>query len=205
MFGIKTATKKKKTFNLLYVRGRQLDGWEKIYVWLSGTCRIIIIVTLLIIIVSFGFRFVNERELNDLKESSESLSFRLKSYEKRQKDITALQTEMSAYNKAWKPLSNYSKILDDLIALNPQGITNFNIGLTLTGISISGSGSRDAVSNAEIAYKNSPLLINVTLNSLSSKSASSGSSGGIFTFDITGDFSEKLIRGDLITVSKNAK
>lgn len=205
MFGIKTATKKKKTFNLLYVRGRQLDGWEKIYVWLSGTCRIIIIVTLLIIIVSFGFRFAYERELNDLKESSETLSFRLKSYEKRQKDITTLQTEMAAYNKAWKPLSNYSKILDDLIALNPQGISNFNIGLTLTGISVSGSGSRDAVSNAEIAYKNSPLLINVTLNSLSSKGTTNGSSGAVFTFDITGDFSEKLVRDGLTSADNNAK
>jgi len=202
MFGIKSKTKYKRSFNLLFAQNRHLDGWDRLYVWLSGTCRIIIIMALLFIIFAFGYRFILERNLNDLKDNLDTVSFRLKSYEKRQTDISNVQRAVISYNNTWKQLSNYSSNIDAMVALIPKDITEMSYATTLVGIQLSGTGARASVSQVENSYKNTPLLINVVLSSLTQAKSSNSVSDGNLTFSLQGNFAKKLQRESLFLSDK---
>lgn len=203
MFGINNKQKYKRSFNLLFAQNRQLDGWDKLYVWLSGTCRIIIILTLLFILFSFGYRFFLERSLNDLKDNLDTVSFRLKSYETRQTEIARVQSEIITYNESWKQFSNLSSNIDALLTIIPKDITDMNFSTSLVGITITGTGPRSKISQIENNFKNSSLFINVVLSSLTqAKSTGTTSTDSILTFSLQGNYANKLQRGSLFLVDK---
>ncbi|MEI6462930.1 MAG: hypothetical protein WCO33_04690 [bacterium] len=202
MLGINTKPKYKRSFNLLFAQNRQLDSWDRLYVWLSGTCRIIIILALLIILLSFGYRFILERNLNDLKDSLDTVSFRLKSYEKRQSEIAQVQAEIVSYNTVWKQFSNFATNIDDVIALVPKNISDMSFSTSLVGIQLSGTGARSIIAQIENSYKNSPLYINVVLSNLSQSKKNSSSTDEDLTFNLQGNYAKKIQRASLFLSDK---
>lgn len=164
----------KKAVNLLQQRGAPQTFWERLYDWVTNTCRMIVIITELLVLGAFGWRFWLDRKLNDLKEDIESKGEILKSLSAQEEEIRTLQAKMDVYKELWAQSSNYSSIIQEVNTYIPSETDELivSIGETREGkvLSISGEINRDSIGNLENSLKDSLSFSDVVLSAIERKS-----------------------------------
>lgn len=188
----------KKSFNLLRPVEQPPSFWEKIYFWMSGTCRIIIIVVSLVVIIVFGFRFILDRQANDLKTSIKDLNDAISSYKDDEIAIRALQSKTNAYSSIWGISSNITKMMPEIIKLVPSKLANLGLGINEKGFSLNGIATRGEISSIENILKTTPdLYKDVAVTSLKKVAGQTNQSMDVFEFAITADYTPELKRTSL--------
>jgi hypothetical protein len=175
----------KKNINLLQKRGAPPTVWERMYDWVTNTCRIIVIVTELFVLIAFGWRFWLDRTLNDLKGEIETNGDILKNLSDQEDNIRLLQDKLTAYSDIWSKSSNISPVLKEVNGYIPSGINQLSVGIQ-TGkegktLAVQGETSRDQVSKLENALKDSKSFTDVSLATIEKK----GEGTDMYNFSIT--------------------
>jgi hypothetical protein len=104
-----------KPFNLLYPFEPQKTKIDKVYDWVMGTGRIIVVLFMLMVIGSFIYRFPLDKELNDQIERSKSNLGQLQYYfdtnESDFRSIVKRISEADKFIKIYDPTQETSQIV----------------------------------------------------------------------------------------------
>lgn len=160
----------KKAVNLLQQRGAPPTFWERLYDWVTNTCRMIVIVTEVLVLGAFGWRFWLDRRLTDLKEEIEQKGEILRSLSDQEQEIRLLQTKLGTYKELWTQSSSYTSVMKEVNGYVPAGTEDLTVSITKTeegrAISITGIVDRDEISNFENSLKDSTNFSKVRLSEI---------------------------------------
>jgi capsular polysaccharide biosynthesis protein len=160
----------KRNINLLQQRGAPPTFWEKLYDWMTNTCRIIVIITELLVLGAFGWRFWLDRSLTNLNNDIEQKGEALKNLAGQEDEIRLLQTKMDTYKQTWNVSSNLTPIFKEIRGYTSSDMEELSIRISrdkeVKTINVSGKTNRDDISDIENSLKDSENFTNVTLSSL---------------------------------------
>ncbi|MFC1780404.1 PilN domain-containing protein [Patescibacteria group bacterium] len=175
----------KKSINLLQERGAPPTFWEKLYEWVTNTCRIIVIITELLVLGAFGWRFWLDRTLNDLKEDIEVKGEVLKSLSEEEDGIRILQSKMETFSSLWDQSSNLTPIVKEINDYITTDIEDLSVSISSSEggktFTISGEMERDEISQIENDLKDSSSFSDVALSNIERSDEGSD----IYSFSMT--------------------
>jgi hypothetical protein len=176
---------RKKSINLLIDRGAPPTIWERAYDWVTGSARIVVIVTELIVLLAFGWRFYLDRSLNDLNERISKKGNALKSLSDDEDEIRIIQAKLNTYRELWTVSSTYAEVISEINNFMPTGISEASISIqedeTTRKLSIRGSGPRDKIQELETSLKNSTTFTDVELKQLEGEGGGEENDEFVFT------------------------
>lgn len=159
----------KKSINLLEERNAPLTFWERIYTWVTNTCRVIVIVVEAIVLVAFGLRFYYDRQLSDIEDEIEKEASILQNYQQQEQELRELQINLTAYSEIWDNSSSYKDIITEINGIIPKDASELRIGFNDNKVTVSGIIDRESISDLEGDMKNSQTFVNVTLTNITSE------------------------------------
>lgn len=148
-------------FNLLKKQADPPTAWEKIYTWVLGTARIIIIIVEFIVVISFGTRIIVDTQAKQLDKKIEDKQRSLSAFSTQEADYRKTQMKMSNYKAIWQNSSNYSELLREIDNYLNSNFSNLSINITDQVVTIRAEGDVDKISDFENAMKSSDYFINV--------------------------------------------
>lgn len=173
------------SFNLLRPARPKLPIWDKIYLWLSGTCRVIIIFVEISVILSLGYRFFIDRNANDLKNQiTNELNVLDYDYPLETK-LRKYQSTISLFNSLGEIAPVSVKTMPEIYTLT-KGLGKFDFILSEKDFRISGTASKEQIDLVEKSLKSSATFKSVVVSSLVSSSSNAGNTD--FDFSISGEF-----------------
>ncbi len=158
-----TQTATKQIFNLLKPAKPIIPTWDKIYYWLSGTARILILFVEVIIIAGFAYRVIIDRQSNDLKDTINQSEKILNIYTQREQTIQTYQSQINEVNKVKASSNSFVNIINQLILQFPDTKTSSVTFSTDGNFNISAISTKDVATQFEQLLKNSKLTKNVTI------------------------------------------
>lgn len=174
-FKKKTKTKPyRHNFNLLRPARPKLAFVDKLYLWMSGTCRVIIIFIELSVIVSLGYRFYIDRNSNDLKSEVNSLVELLDYRLPEEKEILRHTEVINIYDTLKKLKPTKVSVIPEVYPYT-KSLVRFDLILTETDLNLSGQAKIEDISSLENFLKSSTSYKDVTITSLTSSSSAVGS------------------------------
>lgn len=180
-----------KGFNLLRDQLAPPTAWDKIYKWIVGTARIIIILVETIVIVAFAARIVLDFIGKNLDEEIADLDTRLGAYDLLEEEILGVQTKTSTYEGMWNNSSNISPYYNYIAQLLGSYNSDLSVSIDNSGVSINGELRVSQIDEIE--------------NDMKSRLVGEGSSEALFTEVTIGDVdSEGKTEDDLATFSISA-
>lgn len=162
----------KKGFNLLKSQAEPPSVWSKLYEWVLGSARVIIILVEIVVLVAFGFKVwvdIQGKELDKSIERSEAIVNAMSTSEK---EFRTIQAKTTAYKAIWDASYDYSKLLANINSLLPitSSIKDITVTFDKDQISISGvapKSKESEIRNLEADLKtNSPYLKDTVLAKL---------------------------------------
>lgn len=188
---------KKSAINLLQEQQKEPSLWEKIYLFVTNTTRVVVIITEVLVLGAFGWRFYLDRRVNDLNEEIDTFQEVLDRVEEDELEYRILQEKFVAYNEIWENASLTHSFIPQIQSLIPDSIENESLSYSNGDLSISGSGSVEDIEAMENSINSSSLLINkFTTNYESVEDDGTNSSVREFTFVMNVIPAQE--RGDLI-------
>jgi hypothetical protein len=91
--------KKQKPFNLLYKFDPQKTGIDKVYDWVMGPGRIVVLMVMLVVILSFVYRFPLDRKLNDQINTSNEYIRQLDAFKSQEPEFKKIIDEVESAKK----------------------------------------------------------------------------------------------------------
>mgnify|MGYP007051591394 CR=1 FL=1 len=140
-------------FNLLRPQLTPPTAWDKVYKWMVGTARVIVILVEMVVIIAFAVRIVVDTIGKQLDDEIKQKDTQLDAYTQIEKDLRDIQVKADAYKDIWKASSYYS---DEVIFINnlikKYGGT-ISVQLTKDEVNISGSIPLKFINELETAFK----------------------------------------------------
>ena len=156
-------------FNLLKPQRTPATMWEKIYSWVLGTARIIVIIVEVIVVLSFGARVGVDTISSRLDKEVTKQQNTLGAFSESETRYRNIQSRTREYKNIWEHSSNYSTMLKELENYLGANFTNLTIGLSEDELTIRGEGDVTKISALEESMKSSPNLKNVEIYDLSAE------------------------------------
>lgn len=168
----------KKSVNLLQKRGAPPTFWERLYDWMTNTCRMIVIFTEILVLGAFGWRFWLDRTLNDLNDDIERKGEVLKGLSDQEEEIRMLQYKIDTYKDLWSASSNFNPVFEEINGYIPSGVDELTVNLGISGadqtMNISGEVEREKIDKLENSLKDSNNFTDVVVSAIQRKSRSGG-------------------------------
>lgn len=160
------STAPKQIFNLLRPAKPIIPTWDKIYYWLSGTARILILFVEIIIIAGFTYRVIIDRQSNDIKDQVSQSESILKVYESRESIFRKYQQEVSQANSMISSSDSFVTIINQLLSQVPK-MDKSNLVLNSDGtFNLNAISSKEIATQVEQLFKTSKYTKNVATTNL---------------------------------------
>ncbi len=174
---------KNKSINLLPQEEFNISTTGRILSWATGTFRIIVIITEIVVMGAFLSRFWLDAQNSDLKNSVKIKSAQIAAQSDLEKRFRSVQSKLNIYNQIASS-QNASNKVNEIASMLPSNIV-------LSGITVAeGSAQIKGVSGSDIDIyqfianlQADKSLKNVDLGQISS--SENGSIGTIFSINIT--------------------
>ncbi|MDD3648191.1 MAG: hypothetical protein PHS44_06890 [Candidatus Dojkabacteria bacterium] len=177
----------KKSVNLLQQRGAPPTLWERLYEWMTNTCRIIVVFTEVLVLGAFGWRFWLDRTLNDLNDDIERKGEVLKSLSEQEREIRTIQTKIDTYRTLWNAGSNFNVVFKELNRYIPSGVDELSVSIYSTRdsrtLTVSGEVEREKIDKMENSLKDSNSFTDVVVSSIERKTGGGDNSRYAFTIE----------------------
>jgi len=199
----------KKNINLLQHRTAPPTFWDRTYVWITKTGRVIVILTEALVLIAFGWRFWLDRSLNDLKDEIEVRGAVLKSLHEDEVEIGILQQKMATYKSLWNQGSRYSKVMEEVNGYLPQSAEGLNVTIdyiedetgTYLLCTISGRAPRDEIQVLEDEINESEIFYDKNLGDIELE----GEGGVIYNFSVSAKVVSDVAREPLGITYENTE
>ena len=149
----------KRGFNLLKAQAEPPSVWSKVYDWVLGTARIIIIVVEVVVLVAFVIRVIIDLQAKDLDNKITQSEAVLNVLRTNEAEFRTIQGKTSSYTKIWNGTPDYTDIIKSINASLPinTSIKDLNISVAKDSLSITGTADKAKeadIVNLETSVKN---------------------------------------------------
>ena len=162
----------KKGFNLLKPQAEPPSVWSKVYDWVLGSARIVIIVVEVIVLIAFGIRIIIDLQGKDLDQKIAQGEAVLNVLKDSELKFRQIQNKTSAYQSIWNNTKDYTALIENINSLLPvnTSIKDLLISIDQDVISISGIADKSREEDVRLLEENlknnSPYLIDSALERL---------------------------------------
>ncbi len=171
-------------FNLLISQIEPPTLWTKIYDWMVGSARIVMISIELVVIVAFGLRVFLDVESKNLDEEIANKENILRAFQSSEVRFRKIQDHVNAYAKSWEEANVHSSIYAEVNTYLPQNPVEMSVQIDTTTVVVSGTATGNEIAFLENAFKNSSTFRDAQLVKLDIE-GTSGDSLGNFTIAAT--------------------
>ncbi|MBN1331560.1 hypothetical protein JW978_01585 [Candidatus Dojkabacteria bacterium] len=156
-------------FNLLKKQKIPPTLWEKIYTWVLGTARVLVIMVEIVVVISFGIRVAVDTISSRLDKEVEKQQNTLGAFSESETRYRTIQSRTSEYKNIYEKSSNYSAMLSELENYLGANFTGLSIYITEDELTIRGEGDVSRISSLEESLKASNYLRNVEVYDLNAQ------------------------------------
>lgn len=178
---------KNKLYNINLIKDRKQNFFDKFLEWALTAGRLIIILTEVIALGTFLYRFSLDRELIDLHDKinqNQAFVKYLKTNEDKYRD---LQSRLGIMSGLIENNSNINKIFSDIVSFAPEDFTFKNLLITESTVKIDGSAKSVASLSSFIkSLKGYPRTDWISLDKIENRTSSS-----TIIFSLTINFSKQ--------------
>jgi len=185
---------KTRIFNLLKPSPEPPTAWDKIYNWIIGKARVVMVIAEIVVALTFVIKVVVDIQAKNLDEQIEQREAELSLYAKQvEPEIRRLQQKAITYEKVWKRSSDYAPILAEINSYISVTEKNIAVRINTDSVSVRGGGNLEVLKKIESNMRNSETFQEVQL-SVDTESGAIQEGTYLITAKIATDYT----RGDLI-------
>lgn len=156
----------KQGFNFLKPQVEAPSPWSRIYDWVVGTARAILILFEIAVIVALGVRIVVDVQSKSIDQQITSLEDIMNQRATEEQKYRILQTKAKAYARIWTTGQIYSEIYDIINSYIPLSAVKFDVNFEGSNVRIGGKATNEDIRNMENGLKQSPLFRDTKLTML---------------------------------------
>lgn len=170
---------KRRVFNLLKPYIAPPSGWDRVYEWLVGRARLVMVVVEILVVITFVSKVVVDTQAKALEDSIKVQDFQLRRFAtSAEPALKSLQQRASGYVELWNNSSSYSGVLREINTYIPNPGASLAISVFNQEISITGADSFETLAQIEAAMKKSATFSNVRVTQLTTDSTVNPAAGG---------------------------
>lgn len=162
-----------KGFNLLKKQKEPPTTWDRMYGWITGTARVVVIIVEILIIAAFVVRIVLDTQGNNIDKDIEKRNGAIGAMQEEEARFRNIHSRISSYNELWTSASSYAETLNELEGFLGNDFEDTSINIDGDSLTINGQGNVDKISNLEEAMKNSQKLKNVSVSNINTDETNS--------------------------------
>lgn len=166
---------KNKAINLLPQEEFDASTTGRVLKWATGTFRVIVIVTEMVVMSAFLSRFWLDAQNSDLNNAIKIKSSQIQAQSGLENQFRTIQSKLSIFNQI-ATSNNDSKLLDEVITKVPSMITLSKVSINPESIDVRGTAISDVAIEQFINNLQSKSFKSVELNQLSTSTDNSGAS-----------------------------
>jgi hypothetical protein len=149
----------KTFFNLLKPIERPKTLWDKVYDWVVGKARVVVLVAELVIAIAFVSKVVVDTQAKNKTKAIERLGTEIQFYSAKEAEFRKVQKKVNDYLKLWDKTSNAAAILTEVYSYIPNPGDEISIKVENDTVSIYGYDSLDSLGSLEAAMKGSDTFV----------------------------------------------
>lgn len=158
----------KRVFNLLKPVEPPQTAWDKVYEWLIGKARVVILVTELVIAVAFIFKVIEDTNAKNKEKQIEKLNAELSFYGKELEPIFRItQRKVADYVTLWNGATDYTEALQEVYSYISNPSSDITIRIDEGSVSVFGYENLAALEELETSLKGSATFSSVQVQQLS--------------------------------------
>lgn len=156
----------KQGFNFLKPQVEPPSVWTKVYDWVIGTARVILIIAIIAVLGAMVVRIILDVQGNQLDEQVRNLESLMAVRTQEETKYRNLQSRINSYDSVWTNSNLNAPIIDKVIAILPKSATELTITLNEKSLIISGKASNSDIDVMEKALKIDPAFTQAKLSRL---------------------------------------
>lgn len=157
----------KRIFNLLKPAEPPSTAWDKVYEWLLGKARIVVLITELIIAVTFVFKVIEDTSAKNKEKEIEQLNGQLAIYaQELEPTFRLIQNKSSDYMSIWTNSSDYTPIINEVFSYITNPSSELSVRVGKNTVSVTGFEDLAALQQLEESMKGSETFTSVGIRDL---------------------------------------
>lgn len=164
---------KNKAINLLPLEEFNASTTGRVLKWATGTFRIIVIITEMVVMAAFLSRFWLDAQNSNLNNSIKAKSAQISAQASLEKQFVNIQSKLAIY-KSIRQESNTSTLIENIISKVPSNITLTRIFIEPGDVDVHGTSLSDYEINQFILSLNAPPFTGATLKQANSSETNLG-------------------------------
>jgi len=146
--------------------------WTRVYDWVVGSARVVVIVVELVVVVAFAIRIVVDVQSNNLNEQIDTKEAILQTFQEAELRYLSTQAKTDAYRDLWETSNQYSPIFSEILSYLPTTSQELVVQIsTRSGLFVSGSAEVNEIAQMETSFKSSPNFTRQELDSIEGEGA----------------------------------
>jgi hypothetical protein len=155
------------TFNLLKPLLPPKTAWDKIYDWVLGRARIVILITIILIALAFIAKVVVDTDAKNKDKSIDTLTTRLQFYATSSEPVfRTFSAKTDNYVKVWNGSSGISSAVTEIYSYIPDQNADITIKVDGDRVSIFGTENLDLLRQLESDLRASETFSSVVFSNL---------------------------------------
>jgi hypothetical protein len=156
------------TFNLLKPLQPPKTAWDKIYDWILSRARIVILLTIVLITISFIAKVIVDTDAKNKTKEIDRLEINLEFYSRiSEPKFRRLITKADLYTKIWNSSASYSDVFKEIYSYVTNSGADITIRFNEDRVSIYGTEDLELLRTLENSLRNSKTFSSVVFSSLS--------------------------------------
>ncbi len=186
MFVAKNTDPKKRIFNLLKPYKPPPTSWDRIYDWLLGKARLVMVIAEIAVALAFIGKVVVDVQAKALDDQIKTKDFELQQFASAiEPNIRTIQQKSQTYSKTWDSASAYSDVLKEIDSYIPNTGSDLNIHFSGSTVTIRGDDTLGTLSLIEKSMRASKTFSAVSVPSLSSDNSAVQKDSGVLVLNAT--------------------
>ena len=180
----------KKAFNLLRPQVEPPTVWTKLYDYVVGTARIIVIVVELVVVVAFAIRIVVDVQSKNLDEEIAIKESIIATFAQAELRFREIQDKTRSFETIWTKSEEFSENYAEINNYLPATLAEFTVQITADTVFVTGSATNEDIQRMEESLNNSTRFTK-KIDEITSE----GGAGNILaTFTIRSDIKKKTFK-----------
>lgn len=190
----------KQGFNFLKPQVEPPSVWTKVYDWVVGTARIILIVAIIGVVIAMGIRVVLDVQGNELDEQISNLESLMTARLQEETKYRDLQARINAFEAVWTSTNEMSPIINEVNKILPESANQIIISVIDDKLTITGEALNSDIDKMESALKLDQAFTNTTLARLETSGDTTNKSN-IVSFNFQATISKFVTKEFIVTVT----
>lgn len=158
---------KKRNFNLLKPVAPPKTVWDKVYDWLLGRARIVILITEILIGIAFFAKVIQDTDAKNKEDLIARLTQELNFYADRlEPEFRVIEAKDISYETLWNNSNKYSEVLTEIYSYIANASSEINIRVDGREVTIFGTEDLSILQTLEANLKSSQTFSSVIIKSL---------------------------------------